>query len=105
MATIDEVPLMARLEKVPDGVVVLVCQGVVRMVPVHEVAEALRLFDLKIGKREHALSTLAHKVLYAVALDVALRVEPERSLHRDLDPEPLTIEPVLVALLFAQHRV
>jgi hypothetical protein len=27
------------------------------------------------------------------------------ALYRDLDPEALTIEPVLVALLFAQHRV
>ena len=36
-----------------------------------------------------------------VLLDVALRVQPERLLDLDLDPEALAVEAVLVALLVA----
>jgi thioredoxin 1 len=40
-----------------------------------------------------------------VLLDLALRVEPERLLDLDLDPEALAVEPVLVALLEAAKRL
>src|SRR5207249_12118488 len=40
-----------------------------------------------------------------VGLDLPLRVEPELSLHADLDPEALAIEPVLVALVEPPHRL
>ena len=40
-----------------------------------------------------------------VLLDLALRVEPERLLDLDLDPEALAVEAVLVALVEAAHRL
>ena len=40
-----------------------------------------------------------------VLLDLALRVEPERLLDLDLDPEPLAVEAVLVALVEAAQRL
>ena len=41
----------------------------------------------------------------AVFLDLALRVEPERLLDLDLDPEALAVEAVLVALVEAAQRL
>ena len=41
----------------------------------------------------------------AVLLDLALRVEPERLLDLDLDPEALAVEAVLVALVEAAQRL
>ena len=38
----------------------------------------------------------------AVLLDLALRVQPELALDPDLDPEPLAVEAVLVALVEAR---
>ena len=41
----------------------------------------------------------------AVGLDVALALEPEVALDVDLDPQALAVEPVLPALVLAEHRV
>ena len=41
----------------------------------------------------------------AVRLDVALAREPQVALDVDLDPQALAVEPVLVALVLAEHRV
>src|SRR5262249_13908110 len=51
------------------------------------------------------LPALARELLEPVLLDLALRVEAERALDADLDPEPLAVEPVLEALVEAAQRL
>ncbi len=45
------------------------------------------------------VAALRGEALEPVLLDLALRVEPELALDPDLDPEPLAVEAVLVALV------
>src|SRR5215471_20128334 len=47
------------------------------------------------------LAALPGELVEPVLLDLALRVEAELALDRDLDPEPLAVEAVLVALVEA----
>ena len=51
------------------------------------------------------VAALARELLEPVLLDLALRVEPELALDADLDPEPLAVEAVLVALVEAAQRL
>ncbi len=76
-----------------------------RVVPVHPHAETDRLLGLARGVGQHALLAQRHEAVDAVGLDVALAREPEVALDVDLDPQALAVEPVLVALVLAEHRV
>src|SRR5262249_33645469 len=51
------------------------------------------------------LAAPARELLEPELLDLALRVEPELALDADLDPEPLAVEPVLVALVEPAERL
>ena len=51
------------------------------------------------------LAALAGEVLEPVRLDLGLRVQAQLALDADLDPEPLAVEPVLVALVEAAERL
>ena len=77
----------------------------VRVVPVHPHAEADRLLGLARGVGQDPLLAERHEAVDAVRLDVALAREAEVALDVDLDPQPLAVEPVLVALVLAEHRV
>ena len=74
------------------------------IVPVHPHPEPDRLLGLARGKGEDALLAQADELGDAVVLDVALAREPEIPLDVDLDPEPLAVEAVLIALIAALHR-
>ena len=76
-----------------------------RVVPVHPVAEPDALLGLAGGEGEHPLLAQAHELRDAERLDVALGREAQVALDVDLDPQALAVEPVLVALVLAQHRV
>jgi len=76
----------------------------VRVIPVHPHAEPDRLLGLARGIGEDALLAQADELGDAVVLDVTLAREPEIPLHVDLDPEALTVEAVLIALIAAVHR-
>ena len=76
-----------------------------RVVPVHPVAEPDALLGLAGGERQHPLLAQAHELGDAVRLDVALAREAQVALDVDLDPQALAVEPVLVALVLAEHRV
>ena len=54
---------------------------------------------------EHALLALPDEFGDAVGFDVALGVEAQLPLHGYLDPEPLTVEAVLIALPLSLHGV
>ena len=51
------------------------------------------------------VAALARELLEAVVLDLALRVQAERLLDADLDPQALAVEAVLEALVEAAHRL
>ncbi|GBD17214.1 hypothetical protein HRbin26_02132 [bacterium HR26] len=105
VAVVDPPILVAHLEEMPDHVVVLVGEGVVRVVPVHEVAEPFGLLGLDSGVLEHPLLALLDEAVDAVSLDVLLRREAQLLLDLDLHPQPLAVEAVLVALAIAEHGV
>src|SRR5204862_3855391 len=68
-------------------------------------AEPDRLLGLPSGVRQDALLAQRHELGDAVRLDVALALEAEIALDVDLDPQALAVEPVLPALVVAEHGV
>ena len=78
---------------------------VVGSVPVHPHRESHRLLRLHGRVREHPVLAEVDERLDAVGLDVALAGEAEVFFHLDLDPQPLAVEAVLVALAEAAHRL
>jgi len=96
---------VAELEKAPDVADVGVGHRVVRPFPVHPHAEPARLRGLDARVLRHAIAAGAGEAIEPIGLDLVLRVEPERLLHLDLDPQPLAVEAVLVALILAERRV
>ena len=95
---------MADLEELPDVGDVGVRHRVVRAVPIHPLSEPLRLTCLDRGVLGNAVAAGASEPVETVLLDLLLRVETKRLLDLDLDPQPLTVEPILVAQLVASHR-
>ena len=93
------------LEEHPDVLDVRVGERVVVVVPVHPLAEPLRLLGLHLGEARDALLAPLGELGEPVLLDLALRVEAELLLDLDLDPEPLAVEAVLVALVVAAERL
>ena len=77
----------------------------VRVVPVHPHPEPDRLLGLARGVGQDALLAQADELGDPVGLDVALAREAEVALDVDLDPQALAVEPVLVALVVAEHRL
>src|SRR3989304_1454999 len=76
----------------------------VGIVPVHPVAEPDALLGLAGRVGEDALLAERDERADAVGLDVALRRESEVALDVHLDPQALAVEPVLPALVVAEHR-
>ena len=97
--------LVDGLEEAPDVLDVRVAERVVVVVPVHPLAEAAALVGHDLAVVRDALDALAGELGEAVLLDLVLRREAEGLLHLDLDPEPLGVEAVLVALVEALHRL
>ncbi len=77
----------------------------VGVVPVHPHPEPDRLLGLAGGVGQDALLAQRHEAGDPERLDVALGGEAELALDVDLDPQALAVEPVLVALVLAQHGV
>ncbi|OQB38474.1 MAG: hypothetical protein BWY06_01984 [Candidatus Latescibacteria bacterium ADurb.Bin168] len=105
MPGINEAPVMALFQEMPDGVVVLVGHRVVRVVPVHPVPQPDGLFRLSFRELDHAGLARFDKPVDAVLLDIAFGLEPEFLLDFNLNPKPLAIEPVLVAQMLPEHGV
>jgi hypothetical protein len=105
MSAVEPPALVHGLQEPPDVLDIRVRERVVGVLPVHPLAEPLGLLGHHPGVVRDALLAALGELGEPVALDVALRVEPERLLHLDLDPEPLAVEPVLVALVVAVQRL
>ena len=74
------------------------------IVPVHPHPEPDRLLGLARGEGQDTLLAQADELGDAVGLDVALVGQAQVALDVDLHPQALAIEPVLVALVVAEHR-
>ena len=102
---VDQPPLPALLQEVPDRVVVLVGHRVVGVVPIHPVAQANGLLRLDPGEPADPLLAALDELGDAERFDVPLGLETQLLFDLDLHPEPLAVEPVLVALPVAEHGV
>src|SRR6185437_9624572 len=105
MALVQPTLLRDDLEEAPDVLDVRVAERVVVVVPVHPLTEPYALARQQLAVVRHAVATGARERGETVRLDFALRPETERLLHLDLDPQPLRVEAVLVALVEAAHRL
>ena len=105
VALIEPAALVDVLQKTPDVADVRVREGVVVVVPVHPLAEPDRLTGLHLRELGDPFATTAGELGKAVFLDLTLRVQAEGLLDFDLDPEPLTVEAVLVALIEPVQRL
>ena len=105
MALVEPAALVHGLQEPPDVVDVRVGERVVVVVPVHPAAEPAVLVGDHLGVVSDALLAALGELGEPVLLDVALRVQAQRLLDLDLDPEPLAVEPVLVALVEAAQRL
>src|SRR5439155_23790498 len=104
MPQIQPPSFVHQLEEAPDVFDVGVRKRVVVVAPVHPLAEPLLAPGELSGRPSDLLPTAPGKLGEPVGLDLLLRVEPELALHPDLDPQALTVEAVLVALVEAPHR-
>ena len=105
MPLVEPAALVADLEEAPDVADVGVGHREVRPLPVHPHAEPARLPRLDARVLGDALAARAREAVEPVGLDLVLRVEAERLLDLDLDPQALAVEAVLVALILAERRV
>ena len=103
MAHVEPVVLVHALQHPPDVLDVRVAEGEVVATPVHPLPEPDRAARDVRGRLDDHLATAARELREPELLDLALRVEAERALDADLDPEALAVEPVLVALVVAAH--
>src|SRR5437868_5663649 len=105
MADVEPAALVDDLEEAPDVLDVRVAEGEVVLAPVHPLAEPLRAARQLRRRAHHHVAAAPRELLEPELLDLALRVEPERALDADLDPEALAVEAVLVALVEAAERL
>ena len=102
---VQPLPLVHGLQEAPDVLDVRIGERVVVGVPVHPHPEPPRLLGDHLGELRDPLLAALGELGEPVLLDVALRVQSERALHLDLDPEALAVEAVLVALVEAPERL
>jgi hypothetical protein len=87
------------LQELPDVLDVRVAEGEVVAPPVHPLPEPDRAARQRLGGLDDHVAAAPRELLEAERLDLALRVQAERALDPHLDPEPLAVEAVLVALV------
>ncbi len=105
VAFVEVPPLVHVAQEAPDVLDVRIGEREVVRAPVHPLAEPDRAVR-QLGRRpDHLLAATTSELGKAVLLDLALRVEPKLSLDADLDPEALTVEAVLIALVESLHRL
>src|SRR5688572_24002031 len=105
MTEVEPAALVDELQEPPDVLDVRVAEREVVLPPVHPLAEADGALRQRLRGLHHDLTATPGELREPVLLDLALRVEPERTLDADLDPEPLAVEPVLVPQLVAAERL
>ena len=95
--------VVASLEERPDRVVVLIGFGVVRVIPLHEVAETLGLACDDVGEMVDAGFALFNKLADTVCLDFLLGFEAFFLFYFNLDPQTLAVVAILKPLAVTLH--
>ena len=99
-----EVPALVHLaQEPPDVLDVRVREREVVVAPVHPLTETNGSFGEGARGSHDDVAATARELGQSVLLDLSLRVQPELALDADLDPQPLTVESVLVPLVEAAH--
>ena len=75
----------------------------VRVVPVHEVSESLRLLGDYVGESVNSVFALLHELANAVTLNLVLRLESVLLLDFNFYPESLPVVTVLEPLTVTLH--
>ena len=102
-ALVDQALLVARLEEVPDHVVVLVGLGVVGVVPVHPVSKPFGLLGYRIGESVNSSLAQIDELADPKTFDVSFGSEAKLFFDFYFYPEPLPVISVLKPLLVALH--
>ena len=105
MAEIQRSAPVNDLQETPDVLDVRVAEGEVVGPPVHPLAQPDRPLGQRARRPDDHLAAPPCELREPELLDLTLRVEPELALDADLDPEPLAVESVLVALVEAAERL
>src|SRR6185312_692941 len=105
MSLVQPTARMTFLEEAPDVLDVRVGEGVVVVAPVHPHAEPAALVGDDLGELRDPLLAALVEFGESVLLDLPIRVETEGALDPDLDPQPLAVEAVLVALVETAERL
>ena len=105
VAEVEPAALVHLVEEAPDVLDVRVAEREVVVPPVHPLSEADRALGKRTRRPYDHVPAAAGELREPELLDLALRVEAELALDPDLDPEPLAVEPVLVALAVAAERL
>ncbi len=105
MSLVDPATVVALLQEMPDRVVVLIGHRVIRIVPVHPIAQPDRLIGDPLGELPDALFAAIDELGNAIRFDIALALESEFLFDLDLHPESLAVEAILVSLFLAEHGV
>src|SRR5207302_7646177 len=95
--------LVARLDHAPDRVVVLVRHREVRVAPVHPLAKSNALLADDSRELQNAVFAALVELRNTVLFDVTFTGKSEFFLNFNFDPQALTIEAVLPALIKAIH--
>ncbi len=105
VAEVEPALLVDDPQEAPDVLDVRVAEREVVVPPVHPLAEPDRSLRQLLGRPHDHVPALPGEAVEPVLLDLLLRVEPELAFDAHLDPEPLAVEPVLVALVVAAERL
>src|SRR6185295_4482478 len=105
VSLVQRAALVQGLQEPPDVLDVPVAEGVVVVPPVHPLAEPDRLTRDDTRRLRDQLAATTRELVEPVLLDLRLGVDAEFALDLDLDPQTLTVEPVLVALVEPPHRL
>jgi hypothetical protein len=105
VALVEPAAIMDGLQEVPDGVVILIGHRQIRVVPIHPVSESDGLLSNAVGESQDSLLTSFYEFGDSESFDVSLALEPQFFFDFDLDPQPLTIKAILIALPLPEHRL
>src|SRR3990167_3095369 len=89
----------------PNGVIILVRHCVVRIFPIHPLAQPDRLLGLNFGIFFHSLFAPFYELGYAVKFNVFLGLKVEFFFNLYFHPKSLTIKAVLKSLVKTPHRL
>ncbi len=94
---------IALFQKMPDTLNVDICVCIVRVIPIHPLAEPFGLFGNNPRKALNSVNAFTGKFRHAVLLNIPLADEAELFFNFDFNPKALGIKTVLASAGIALH--